>query len=94
MFMQHIYGNLINSLIVRDESNLPVDKDISKLYSVDVVNCELDKHITAKQTDDHDCHTPNGPIVGYLNHTSTQNAVSRDVNDVTKVVGFWNPPPN
>ena len=42
-----------------------------------------------KQTDDYDCHIPNG-TAAHLNHTSAKNVVSRDVNDVTKVVCFLN----
>ena len=81
--------NLIDNLIARDENSLAVITDSSKVNSVDVMDCELDRRTTAKQTDNYDCHIPNG-IAAHLNHTSAKNAVSCDANDITKVVGFLN----
>ena len=81
--------NMIDNLIAKDEYNLAVARDTSEAYSVDVVNCGLNKHTTVKQTNDHHCNIPNG-IAGHLAHTSAKNAVSRDANNITKVVGFLN----
>ena len=73
--------------LLRMKTNQEVGEDVSKVSSVNVVNYELDKHMTVKQTDAEDCHIPNS-ITGHLNHNGTKNAVSHDANDITKVVGF------
>ena len=79
---------MIDNFTIGDENSQEVGEDVSELTSVNVVNYELDKHTTAKQTDIDNCHTPNG-IAGHLNHNGTKNAVSHDANDIMNVVAFF-----